>query len=275
MRRARGFVLESNSGAGRAGDGPRGDPPMPVSIPGSSVRQYTVLVSIRTRPVGKPDIQYRSIPNYEEARNASIVPFSQVGWMVYHVNTKSYPPFQVVVDNPTLFGQNIIESPRGGHSGYQSVRVFSGSTKYTVVVPSLGVVDDPEMHVDPESDSPANLAQRNFVITANLEHQPFTYTLNNGASQVLPPSLEITAGDTVEWRLAVSGQSDIWVQFQRMLIPPSPFDPTAADFELAAPDSSTGKLMVLNGNGGSPNFPYVLIRGDGTVLSQTYSLALA
>jgi len=103
--------------------------------------------------------------------------------------------------NETFLGVSTIDVPNGGTSPFFHVLPLTETVKYSVTVPGLGTILDPEMQtgqgVRPAIDA---AGIRTYLITWDIDLNTVVYQQNGGPATPFPPppgSLPLNLNDTV------------------------------------------------------------------------------
>lgn len=213
-----------------------------VVAKGVSIEHFTIAVSIATSAVRPPKISYLLYPGLAtDAARLKVPPFSRIGWIVTHVNPpRKNPPYKIIFGEPGFFDREELVVDRGGHSGFVTGRRLRGRVKYTLVVPSLGVVDDPEVQVDDGVSASGALAAPDFEISVNLGGMPFTYKEDGVSKGNLPDELEVHVCDKIVWNMTPAPPSEHAITFFRDAYPLSPFSVDEQTYLLDRSGGSAG-----------------------------------
>jgi hypothetical protein len=171
--------------------------------------QDLILVSVTVNDIGIPKYKaIRQSDSHDVTQIIKVATGSAIGWYV-RVNERSgprFPPYQVNFSESSYLGVSSIDVPAGGVSPYYHVRSLDGSVKYTVSIPGISPVFDPEMQVENGPGDIFNpdgslVVQSAFVVVWDLAVNPntITYTKNGKAGTwPLSPALD----DTIEFQIA-------------------------------------------------------------------------
>lgn len=246
---------------------------------GRTPSQILILVNV-TFPLGLPQYKYLAFADGSNADKVAVAPGDQVGWFVrvQAGSGWSRPAYTLTFNDASVFGTGSISVPAGGPSGYFTVLVLSGMTKYTLAVSGVLPPSDPMIQVDPNG---------NVIVAALGAHYSVRWTSVSNLMEFSKPGggwlpfpadgLEICPGDAVQFSGVLNPPPDFEIEFPSELnsnnLWSSPFNVYTSVF--VAQNLTTGSLTVADKNDPAGTvFQFRALLTDGSVQSAVYKFVL-
>jgi hypothetical protein len=189
---------------------------------------YLIMVNVTHTNFGRTVTLLDYLNNVPITGTMNLTPGDRVAWTVqtYIGNNKCALPFEVAFTdsdngvprpNTSFFGTSSISVPAGGTSHFLPVLALQQKIEYSITVPGLGKILDPEMQTgqDPSSQDP-DTELTFWTVTWNTDNNTVWFQANSGVLTEFAAGLKIGVGDKIAFNTtsAMGPMPPIIVAFQ-------------------------------------------------------------
>jgi hypothetical protein len=247
--------------------------------------QILILVNV-TFPTGPPVYTYRAFWDGSDAQTVAVGPGDQIAWFVKVQAGSGWiaPAYTLGFDNNSILGTSSISVPSGGSSGFFTVQALTGQTDYTLAVPGISPVSDPQIQVDPNGVFGIKMTgNQQYNVRWTAVYNTMEYQVGAGPWNPFPGGgLGITAGDKVQFFGVVTPPANFQIEFPAGSNGgnawESPFSLLQSSFPAlvpGVPNENTDNLPVKDKTDTGKSFTFDATLTDGSIKSGSYTFNLS